>query len=63
MKQYTIWLNSKANWASTNKISGTTEELFGLSQEEWDLLPEGEKDKIAQEVAFQTMLEWGWYEE
>ena len=62
MKKYTIYLNSRANIHSTNIITGTTQELFGLTQEEWDSLTENQKDSIAQEKAFDHMLEWGWYE-
>lgn len=61
-KQYVLYLNSLANVHSENSIRGTCQEVFDVSQEEWDKMTEEEKNEVAQEVAFSTMLEWGWYE-
>lgn len=61
-RQYVLYLNSLANVHSENRIKGTCQEVFGVSQEEWDEMAMEEKDETAREVAFTHMLEWGWYE-
>jgi hypothetical protein len=58
----TIWLDSGANIYSQNKITGTHEEVLGISSAEWDLLTESQKN----EIVFETLMnqgEWGWTEE
>jgi hypothetical protein len=63
IKKYVLYLDSLANIHSQNKIEGSCLEVFGVEQEEWDTWTNAEKEEHAREIAFNTMLEWGWYEE
>jgi hypothetical protein len=57
-----VWCNSGAN------IHSKHEEVidladWGLSDEEWEVMPEEEKFKFAEEWAYNAGLEIGWSEE
>lgn len=55
----TFYLDSGANIHSRYSVTITFEEL-GLTEEEWDALPEAEQEDIAKEYAWGRM-DWGFF--
>ena len=53
-----VWLDSGANIHSCYQQIVDTEEL-GYSDEEWEDLPEEEKEDVMKELAF-GRSDWGW---
>ena len=59
-KKIRFFLDSGANIHSCRTTIKTTEEL-GLTDEEWDNMPEKEKEEMAREIAWEAM-DWGFGE-
>lgn len=56
-----FFLNSGANIHSTYKTFCTWDEL-GITEEEWDAMPEDEQEELAKEIAF-GQSDWGFYKD
>lgn len=59
-RKFKVSLDSGANHCSARETEVTLDEL-GVTEGEWDSMAVDAKDKLMQEIAFET-LEWYWEE-
>ena len=59
-RKFKVWLNSGANIHSKYEVIVSLDEL-GISEAEWDAMPESEQESIMQEIAFNN-ADWGYVE-
>lgn len=59
-RKFRVFLNSGANIHSKYETTTTLEDL-GIEDDEWDAMPEAEKEEAMREIAF-GRSEWGFEE-
>ncbi|EPS0644777.1 DUF7167 family protein [Cronobacter malonaticus] len=60
-RKFKVWLDSGANIHSKYEQVVDLEDDLGISDEEWEQMPDGAKDKVMRDVAWDRM-EWGFEE-
>ncbi|EOL8940776.1 hypothetical protein ACM92B_002487 [Cronobacter dublinensis] len=60
-RKFKVWLDSGANINSKYEQVVDLEDDLGISDEEWEQMPDGRKEEVMREVAWDRM-EWGFEE-